>query len=301
ERVPVERPPVERAPAREPALPAAETSALARRPGRGRPALGHRRQLGLLLAAVLGVSAIAVWVSRDPGQTAAPAVTTVVSAAASTQAKRPPATTRFAVDGGSLLGTRFFEDRFSTTSAGWDTIDDATRTQRTRGGADEIAAERGGDYIGVPRAHDELSSLRNVVVMVDARRVSADDPSGSDPNGYGIACRQKDTRNYYWFNITNAGWYALNKRLDGQHVRLVWPKPTTGIISATSPNHIQVMCAQAKGGGTRLVVWVNGRQLVDKLDADRPLGPGGDIGVYGHNAAKGPSRWTFDNFSVWRV
>jgi hypothetical protein len=82
------------------------------------------------------------------------------------------------------------------------------------------------------------------MVRVDARRVS-----GSDPNGYGIACRQKDTRNYYWFNITNAGWYGVNKRTNGKPVRLVWPTPTTGIISATSRNHIQVMCAQAKGGG----------------------------------------------------
>jgi hypothetical protein len=134
------------------------------------------------------------------------------------------------------------------------------------------------------------------MVRVDARRVS-----GSDPNGYGIACRQKDTRNYYWFNITNAGWYGVNKRTNGKPVRLVWPTPTTGIISATSRNHIQVMCAQAKGGGTRLVLWVNGRQLVDKLDDDGPLGPGGDIGVFGHNAGKGPSRWTFDYLSVWKV
>jgi hypothetical protein len=134
------------------------------------------------------------------------------------------------------------------------------------------------------------------MVRVDARRVS-----GSDPNGYGIACRQKDTRNYYWFNITNAGGYAVSKRMNGEHVRLVWPTPTTGKISATSPNHIQVMCAQAKDGGTRLVLWVNGHQLVDELDRKRPLGPGGDIGVFVHNAGKGPSSWRFDNFSVWKV
>jgi hypothetical protein len=273
--------------------------------GRGGPAPRRRRQFALLVAAAVGVGAVAVWLGRDSAQSPAPPASTVVSAAAttagSTRAESPPVTTRFAVAGGSLLGTRVFEDRFSTTSAGWDEVDDATRTQRTTGGVYEIAAKKGGDFIGVARARDDLTSLRSVVVRVDARRVSADDPSGSDPNGYGIACRQKDTRNYYWFNITNAGWYAVNKRLDGRQVRLEWPKPTTGVISATSPNHIQVMCSQAKGGGTRLVLWVNGRQLVDKLDADRPLGPGGDIGVFGHNAGKGPSRWAFDNFSVWKV
>jgi hypothetical protein len=38
---------------------------------------------------------------------------------------------------------------------------------------------------------------------------------------------------------------------------------------------------------------------MDMVDRDRPLDPG--VGVYGHNAGKGPSRWNFDNFSVWRV
>jgi hypothetical protein len=246
------------------------------------------------------VSAVAVWVGHQSGRRSTPPAT-VVSAAATTQATAAPATTRFAVAGGSLVGTRVFEDRFSTASNGWDKVDDATHTQRTKGGVYEIAANQGGDFIGVPRARDDLASLRGVVVRVDARRVSADDPSGSDPNGYGIACRQKDARNYYWFNITNAGWYAVNKRLDGRQVRLEWPKPNQDVISATSPNHIQVMCAQAKEGGTRLVLWVNGRELVDKVDRDHPLDPGGGIGVYGHNAGKGPSTWNFDNFSVWKL
>jgi hypothetical protein len=40
---------------------------------------------------------------------------------------------------------------------------------------------------------------------------------------------------------------------------------------------------------------------VDRVDRDHPLDPGGDVGVYGHNAGKGPSRWNFDNFSAWKV
>jgi hypothetical protein len=297
----VEQPPVAKPPVAKPpvAKPPVAKPPVTPPPARGRPALGRRRQLGLLLAAVLGVSAIAVWVGRDSGQTPTPPASTVVSAAATTQAKPP--TTRFTVDGRSLTGTMVFEDRFSTTSFGWDSLDDATRTQGYRGKAYEITAKQGGDYVGVPRARDDLSSLRNVVVRVDARRVSADRPDGTDPNGYGIACRQKDPSNYYWFNITNDGWYAVNKRRNGDHVRLARPTPTTGKISAKSPNHIQVMCAQAKGGGTRLVLWVNGHQLVDQLDRDRPLGPGGAIGVFAHNAGKGPSSWTFDNFSIWKV
>jgi hypothetical protein len=75
---------------------------------------------------------------------------------------------------------------------------------------------------------------------------------------------------------------------DRHHLRHV-PQP--------HPGHVR----PGEGRGTRLVLWVNGRQLVDKLDDDGPLGPGGDIGVFGHNAGKGPSRWTFDYLSVWKV
>jgi hypothetical protein len=293
---------VERPTDREPVVPVGQgPMGVAGRAGRGRTAPGRRRQLGLLLAAAVGVSAFAVWLGRDLGRTPAPPGTTVVSAAATTQAKPPPpVTTRFAVAGESLVGTRLFEDRFSTTSNGWEKAGDATGTQGTKGGVYEIAANQRGAFIGVPHARDDLMSLPGVVVRVDAHRVSADDPSGKDPNGYGIACRQKDARNYYWANITNAGYYSLNKLLHGEQVRLEWPKRTTG-ISATSPNHIQLMCAQAKEGGTRLVLWVNGRQLVNKRDADHPLGPGGKIGVFGFNAGKGPSRWAYDNFSVWKL
>jgi hypothetical protein len=264
---------------------------------------GPWRRLGPLLAVVFGLSAIVVWVIRDAGRTDTPAATTVSTQTAttvSTQTTRPTITTRFKVDGESLVGTQVFEDRFSTTSARWDKLDDAKRTQRYRDGAYEITAKQGGDYVGLPRARGDLSSLRNVVVGVDARRVSRDDPGG-DPNGYGIACRQKDPRNYYWFNITNAGWYSINKRMDGKQIRLQWPTPTTGIISAKKMNHIQVMCSQEKDGPTRLVLWVNGRQLVDVMDRDRPLGPGGGIGLYGHNAGTGPSTCTFDNFTVWKI
>jgi caspase domain-containing protein len=259
--------------------------------GRGQPRQGQRPRLRLLLVVLLGLGAIAVWVDQATGPTSSRPATAVGSA----QTTRAPSTTIFAVDGESLVGTTVSQEPFSNRS-GWDTVDDAAHTLRYRDGAYEMAANQLGNYVALPRERGKGSSLADVMVGVDARRVT-----GDDPNGYGIACRYKNSQNYYWFNITNAGWYAINKMMNGNHIRLGWPKRSTGVISATRPNQIRVMCAQRSGGPVRLSLWVNGKQVAAVTDPDQPLGPGGSIGVFGHNAGKGPSKWTFDNFTVWEL
>ena len=134
------------------------------------------------------------------------------------------------------------------------------------------------------------------MIGVRARRLA-----GTSGNEYGITFRYKDSQNYYWFNITNEGGRSLNKRMNGNWVRLVWPKDTDGIISPTGLNHIQVMCTEDWQRSARLVMWVSRKQLVDYTDKD-PLEPGGRVGLFGYNpTGEGPSRWTYDDFSVWEL
>jgi hypothetical protein len=246
----------------------------------------------------LGLAAVAVGVTylRDGAESPAAITATTgptPSTRGPTQTTRPPSTTSFAVGGDSWKGTRIFEDRFSDRKAGWETVDNATHTLGYKNGAYEITAKQAGDHVAFPRADPQLSSPDDVVIGVRARRLA-----GTSGNGYGITFRYKDSRNYYWFNITNKGARSLNKRMNGKWVRLVWPKDTDGTMSPTGLNHIQVMCTEDGGGSARLVLWVNGKQLVDYTDKD-PLEPGGRVGLFGYNAGEGPSRWTFDDFSVW--
>jgi hypothetical protein len=311
-------PPVVPTPAREPVAPAMEpvaakpepappvvdpepaTSrpagrpATTERPGRRRIPPPGRPRLALLLAMALGLAAVAVGVTYGRDGAEPPAATTGgPSTRGPTQTTRPPSTTSFAVGGDSWKATKIFEDRFSDRKAGWETVDNATHTLGYKNGAYEITAKQAGDHVAFPRADPQLSSPDDVVIGVRARRLA-----GTSGNGYGITFRYKDSRNYYWFNITNEGGRSLNKRMNGNWVRLVWPKDTDGIMSPTGLNHIQVMCTEGGGGSARLVLWVNGKQLVDYTDKD-PLEPGGRVGLFGYNAGKGPSRWTYNDFSVW--
>lgn len=290
----------------EPALPVVDPEparsrppgrpATTERPARRRTTPPRRPRRTLLLAMALGLAAVAVGVTygRDD---ATPQVATTggPSTRGPTQTTRPASTTSFAVGGKSWKATKIFEDRFSNKKNGWQMADNATHTLGYSNSAYEITAKKAGDHVAFPRADPKLSSPNDVVIGVRARRLA-----GTSGNGYGITFRYKDSRNYYWFNITNKGARSLNKRMNGDWVRLVWPKDTDGIMSPTGLNHIQVMCTNDSGGSARLVMWVNGNQLVDYTDED-PLTSGGRVGLFGYNAGEGPSRWTYDDFSVWRL
>ena len=309
-------PPVAPPPAREPVAPAIEPVAAkpepalpvvdpeptmsrparTERPGRRRSTPPGRPRLALLLVMALGLAAVAVGVTygRD-GAEPQVATTGGPSTRGPTQTTRPPSTTSFAVGGDSWKATKIFEDRFSNTKAGWETVDNATHTLGYKNGAYEVTAKQAGNHVVFPRADPQLSSPDDVVIRVRARRLA-----GTSGNGYGITFRYRDSRNYYWFNITNEGGRSLNKMMNGNWVRLVGPKDTDGIISPTGLNHIEVMCTEGSDGSARLVLWVNGKQLVNYPDKE-PLQPGGRVGLFGYNAGEGPSRWTYDDFSVWEL
>jgi Caspase domain len=265
-------------------------------PGRRRIMPPARPRLALLLAMALGLAAAAVGVIVGRAGVQSPAATSLPpSTDGRTQTTRPPSTTSFGVGGKSWEGTKIFQDRFSDRKASWETVNNTTHTLGYRDGAYQITAKQAGNHVAFPRTSPELSSPNDVVIGVRARRLA-----GTSGNGYGIAFRYKDSRNYYWFNITNEGGRSLNKRMNGKWVRLVWPRDTNGIMSPRGLNHIQGMCTEGSGGSARLVFWVNGKQLIDYTDND-PLKPGGRVGLFGFNAGESPSRWTYDDFSVWRL
>jgi Caspase domain len=266
------------------------------RPVRRRTSPPRRPPLPLLLAMVLGLAAVAVGVTygRDDAKPQV-ATTAAPSTRGPTQTTPPPSTTSFAVAGKTWNATKIFEDQFSDKKTGWEMVDNATHTLGYSNSAYEITAKKPGDHVAFPPADPELSSPSDVMIGVRARRLA-----GTSGNGYGITFRYNDSQNYYWFNITNKGARSLNKRMNGEWVRLVSPKDTDGIMSPTGLNHIQVMCTKGSGGSARLVMWVNGKQLVDYTDED-PLKSGGRVGLFGYNAGEGPSRWTYDDFSVWRL
>ena len=114
-----------------------------------------------------------------------------------------------------MEGTKIFEDRFSDKKAGWE-WSTTPRTPLATATAPMRSPQKAGDHVAFPRADPELASPNDVAIGVRARRLA-----GTSGNGYGITFRYKDSQNYYWFNITNKGARSLNKRMNGEWVRLV--------------------------------------------------------------------------------
>jgi hypothetical protein len=198
----------------------------------------------------------------------------------------------------SSTGSEKFREDFTDTSNGWDVLDDTRHRLRYVDGTYQILTKQPGDYYSFPRSrYEQLAALRDVLLEVDARR-----RSGAEGNGYGVVCRYQDTGDLYWFNITNDGYYGINKKIRGRTVALQRPVRTDA-ISSTALNHIQATCAQGNGGApAKLVLWVNGRRIAEVTDREDALPAGGGVGLFAHNRiGGGPADFTFDNFGARRA
>lgn len=190
-----------------------------------------------------------------------------------------------------------FRDDFAARSYGWDEIDDAKHRLRYSDGAYQMLAKRRGDYYSFPRSrYEQLGALQDVLVEVDARKRSGT----TEGNGYGVVCSHHGAGDLYWFNITNDGYYGINKKLRGETFRLQSPARTDAIRS-TGFNHIQATCTRdGDREAVKLVLKVNGRQIAEATDDEEPLPAGGGVGLFAHNTGDGPVEFVFDNFAVRR-
>jgi TIR domain len=194
---------------------------------------------------------------------------------------------------GSAAREAIFADDFSETRNDWIRYANGATEGTYDQGAYELSTGTLGDVIAIPGLAP--AGLSRVLLQVDARLVSG--PVG---HGYGVVCRYRDKGNYYWFNITNDGYYGVNKMAGGVYTRLQSPK-RSGAIHSSGLNRIQAVCADAAGSrSVELALWVNGRQLVTVRDVGQVL-PGGKAGLFGRDNTGGPTTWMFDNFALWRL
>jgi TIR domain len=190
-----------------------------------------------------------------------------------------------------------FRDDFAARLNGWDEVDDPKHRLRYADGTYQMLARQRGDYYSFPRSrYEQLGALQNVLVEVDARKRSGT----TEGNGYGVVCSYHGAGDLYWFNITNDGYYGINKKVGGTTVRLQ-PPARTDAIRSTGLNHIQAKCARVDdGGAVKLVLKVNDRQIAEATDDNEPLPAGGGVGLFAHNTGDGPVDFVFDNFAVRR-
>lgn len=113
---------------------------------------------------------------------------------------------------------------------------------------------------------------------------------GPDENRMGLMCRYQ-AGNYYFFLITNDGYYAIGKFIGGMTLLLgqavMQPSDT---IQKGSMNHLRADCI-----GNKLTFYVNFTEVASATDTDFPSG---DVGVLAGSFAEPGVDVLFDQFVV---
>lgn len=178
-----------------------------------------------------------------------------------------------------------FDDDFSDTSSGWDSVRADKGMTDYDGGAYRIVVRRDlADYWANPGL-----SFGDVRVEVDATK-----NGGPDKNDFGVQCRYQDTGNFYAFFISSDGLYGIAKIIGGEYQWLGVDsmQPSDSIRQGEATNHIRADCI-----GSRLTLYVNG----DKLHAtDDDSYTTGDVGLIAGTFDTSGADIRFDNFVVYQ-
>jgi S1-C subfamily serine protease len=180
-----------------------------------------------------------------------------------------------------LLPTLLFWDDFTNKIARWDQHSDAQGTLATGDGTYRVVSAIANQRV-IGRPHLAFQDLR---MMVDA---SLFDPSTDGV--FGILCRYRDAKNYYFFQVGPGASIAIGKLVNGEETLLA-SKDRVKEIRTDSANQIQAECLR-----DHLTFWINSIPVVDAQDTDFAAG---DIGLFAMGNELGGAEAIFDNLFVY--
>jgi hypothetical protein len=126
-------------------------------------------------------------------------------------------------------------------------------------------------------------SFGDVRIEVDAIKLH-----GPDENRMGLMCRYQGG-DYYFFVITNDGYYAIGKFLGGMTLLLGQSEMlASDLVQKDNMNHLRADCI-----GNTLTFYVNFTQVATAVDGDLP---NGDVGVLAGSFAEPGVDVMFDQF-----
>ena len=180
-------------------------------------------------------------------------------------------------------GEVVFQDDFSRDVSGWDRYYDATySSDYFEGGYRIHVLEPNTDAWAIP--HLELDDVQ---IEVDVLKLG-----GPDDNVYGVLCRYRDSRNFYFFLISSDGYSGIGIYKDGRR-RLLTDEsllPSDAVNRGEALNHIRADC-----DGHQLRLYVNGILVAETLASEWT---DGDVGLIAGTYGQPGTEVLFDNFSV---
>jgi len=231
-----------------------------------------------LCAAIVGVFVI-------PGLISQPTPTVVVSLPTHTPVPTRVTPTTIPTKAATSTPTPavlLYEDDFEDPSSGWATSSDA----------DGEIAYRDGQYV-----FTIFTDIYDFWAWGDENfgdfilSVEADQVSGSDLSSYGVLFRFQDEANFYLFEISKIGQYAVHRKADGDWEALV-PWTDSPAINAEAKDILRVVCQ-----GSYMNFYINNVHVANVTDSTFL---DGRIGFY-VTPADGENNLevAFDNLQVW--
>jgi hypothetical protein len=177
-----------------------------------------------------------------------------------------------------------FADDFSNTASGWLESADGQASQ----------GYRDGRFFFEVRVPDLIVwdnpglNLKDFDLQVTARQVS-----GGPENSYGVLLRYIDEGNFYRFDLTEDGGYAVLKSEHHEWVTLADWRESAHVKPLGEANRIQVACQ-----GDEMVFYVNDQFLVSVQDDSFERG---DVGLFASTFAEPNVEVEFDDLEVWDI
>ena len=178
-------------------------------------------------------------------------------------------------------GTVLFQDNFENNGTGWDRLaNDVGIIDYDQGGYRMLIRQPQMNFWSTP----ELD-LRDVRVEADVVKLN-----GPAENRAGLMCRYQNG-NYYFFIISNDGYYAIGKFIGGKTTLLGQSEmQASDMIQADSVNHLRADCI-----GDSLTFFINYNLIAGAKDADLASG---DVGLLAGSFTEPGVDVSFDNFVV---
>ena len=178
-------------------------------------------------------------------------------------------------------GSVLFKDEFDVNTTGWDRFANEGGIMDYFEGVYRILVQRPDlNFWSTP--HKNFGDVR---VEADAVKLA-----GPDENRMGLICRYQHG-NYYFFIISNDGYYAIGKFINNQTTLLGQSEmQTSAAIQSNAANHLRADCI-----GDKLTFYVNQTQVAAAQDSDLSTG---DIGVLAGAFSQPGVDVSFDHFVV---
>jgi hypothetical protein len=183
-----------------------------------------------------------------------------------------------------------FSDNFSNTRAGWSGPPAHWSYKNGR-----LSLQTGTYY------HTVWADLPTTERLPEQLLISVEaTPNGPDPDSaFGAYCRGQNNTDGYSLLVRKDGKGAFIRKNDGSNRTAIASTDSVPGFLSSGPQKLQMACEpQGTSGHVRLRLWLDGEQVLEHTDTNKPL-PNGEAGVIvNRRNGKASASTEFDNISV---